>query len=335
MRVYIANFGRGNWAWAQCLKRPALAVMDDVRLHPFWQSGDREGYIRETQRVIRQSDGRRITKPVASRWFNLNDIFMQTTQDIWIHREKEELWWTSSNDLPPNIEIIDDPNPRAGPAKIYVYYKPCSGWSDRDKRGRPLSWSGLHARAKEFLFTEGTCQQLSGDNAAYAQALINGESLLDWHNRPDWRSKEERSKRFPVKHFDARQRTIARMAMTAMATANAGGTSSTAVKKEKEFRFKDKYELERYIDQLIENQEGLCELTRIKLSYDGDDGDEEFSCSLDRIDSNGHYERGNLQVVCKFANQWKGDSANDLFLRLIEEVTAANIAYRGLVVSVA
>ncbi len=324
MRVYIANFGRGNWAWRQCLRRRALAVMDDVRLHPFWKTGDKEGYIRETQKLLRRPDGSPVTKPVASRWFNLNDVFMQTAGDVWIHREKEELWWTSSSDLPPSVEIIDDPNPRAGPAKIYVYYKPCSGWSDRDKRGRHLSWGSLHPRAKEFLFTEGTCQQLSGDNAAYAEALINGEVLLDWHNRPDWKSKAARAKQSPVRRFDARQRTIARMAMTAMATVKAGGAASTAVQKEKEFRFSDQFDLERYIGQLLNSQEGLCALTDVRMILDGEDGDQEFACSLDRIDSNGHYERGNLQVVCKFANRWKGDSDNDDFLRLMDSVVSAS-----------
>lgn len=40
--------------------------------------------------------------------------------------------------------------------------------------------------------------------------------------------------------------------------------------------------------------------------------------SLDRIDSNGHYEKDNLQVVCKFANRWKSASDNGEFKRLIE-----------------
>ena len=45
MNVYIANFGSGNWAWPECLRRGAIAVMDDMRVHPYWQRGDRDGYI--------------------------------------------------------------------------------------------------------------------------------------------------------------------------------------------------------------------------------------------------------------------------------------------------
>ena len=251
MRVYISNFGRGNWAWAECLKRHSIAVMDDVRTHPFWRSGDKEGYIRETQKLMRYPDGSSVSKPVASRWFNLNTVFMQTEGDIWIHREKEELWWTVSSDQRPIVEIMDDPNPLTAPIRIYVYYKPCAAWSDRDRRGRPLSWRGLHSRAKEFLFTEGTCQQLSEDNMAYAIALVEGGDLSSWHRRADWNAKAERAKRFPVTHFDARQKTITRMAMTAMATAKASGSTSTVMKKEKKFGFVDQYDLEHYIDEMI------------------------------------------------------------------------------------
>ena len=39
--------------------------------------------------------------------------------------------------------------------------------------------------------------------------------------------------------------------------------------------------------------------------------------SLDRIDSDGHYEIGNLQLVCRFANFWKGASENEEFRPLL------------------
>jgi hypothetical protein len=39
--------------------------------------------------------------------------------------------------------------------------------------------------------------------------------------------------------------------------------------------------------------------------------------SLDRINSDGHYERGNLQVVCQFVNFWKGATENEEFQRLL------------------
>ena len=46
---------------------------------------------------------------------------------------------------------------------------------------------------------------------------------------------------------------------------------------------------------------------------------------MDRIDSNGHYEFGNLQVVCQFVNFWKSDSDNSEFKRLLRLVMRAAI----------
>ena len=68
MSVYIANFGRSNWAWLECLQTSTLAVMDDVRVHPFWLRNDREGYIKEAQKFLRLASGGPVPTPVASRW---------------------------------------------------------------------------------------------------------------------------------------------------------------------------------------------------------------------------------------------------------------------------
>ena len=70
------------------------------------------------------------------------------------------------------------------------------------------------------------------------------------------------------------------------------------------------------MDALYEAQEGLCAITDLPLQFR--DGDElALRCSLDRIDSSGHYEPGNLQVVCCFINQWKSASVDAEFRRLI------------------
>lgn len=305
MRVYIANFGKENWAWPNCKTRRAIAVMDDARVHPFWKSGDREGYIREAQRVLRLASGGLVIKPVASRWYNLNTILMETAGDLWIHRERDEVWWATSIQSPPDVELIDDSKPHADTEKIYVYYKPCTGWSSRSKSGAALRWRSLHPRAKEFLFTEGTFQQLSPEHAAYAQSLIDGHDLAAWHSLPRWSAKAQKAKHGVVKEFGPREKTIARMAKQAFATAAQSGDTSISTKKDKECRFSNQFEMEKYITELFQSQDGVCALMGLRMLFDDDDTDPDLRCSLDRIDSAGHYERGNLQVVCKFANQWK------------------------------
>jgi hypothetical protein len=113
------------------------------------------------------------------------------------------------------------------------------------------------------------------------------------------------------------------MAYRAMNAATASGSISQTIAKNKEFRFRDQMELERYLSELLDFQEGLCALTGLALGFGGVDDDPALTCSLDRIDSDGHYERGNLQIVCKFANQWKGDTDNAEFLRLLDKVVSS------------
>ena len=68
----------------------------------------------------------------------------------------------------------------------------------------------------------------------------------------------------------------------------------------------------------MKKQEGRCALTGLKMLLDDEPGDDQCRYSLDRMDSSLHYEPGNLQVVCKFVNKWKGAMANEEFKRLIE-----------------
>jgi hypothetical protein len=321
MKVFIANFGTGNFAWGDCLQRSTIAVMIDVRVHAFWQQGDREGFVAEAQRVLKTKARTPIIAGVATRWFNTNNEMTQTYGDIWIHREKDQLWWTESLDQPATSEVIPDPHPRDIQNQIVVYHKPCKLWSTKSRKGGGLPpWTGIHPKAREFLFTEGICQQLSPDNALYAKALINGDDLSFWHSRSDWRARADKSGKGAVTVASPARLSATAMADSAWQTAAQSGTVTLSVSKLKAFGFTTKRELEDYLLELIEGQEGLCALTGLELRHYGTDSHPDFRCSLDRIDSAGHYERGNLQVVCWFANRWKGSSDNEGFKRLISVV---------------
>jgi hypothetical protein len=320
MNVFIANFGTGNWAWKDCLQRSSIAVMDDVRVHPYWQRGDLDGYIAEAQRVLQSKAGTPPIRGVATRWFNVPTVMTQTSGDLWVHREKEQVWWTQSLDRPATSEVMADPYPRGLPNDIFVYHKLCNPWSSKTKRGGGLLWAAIHPKAREFLFTEGTCQQLAPDNALYAQALINGEDLSSWHSRSDWRAKEDRSGKGAVKVSNPVELSAAVMASNAWHAVQQSGQVALSMKKDKRFVFLSKQELELYLIELMDSQEGLCALTNLGMLHYGFDGDPDLRCSLDRKDSNGHYERDNLQVVCWFANRWKGASDDKKFKQLIEKI---------------
>lgn len=264
---------------------------------------------------------------MASRWFTQLEAITETSGDLWVHREKGELWWTISRAGEVQIELGTSFDPLRNGPRIYELHKPAEPWSDRNHRGAQLSWNGLHPRAKDFLFTEGTLQALQPDNAAYARALIAGADLSDWHDRPAWKEKVARSSRKAgaVKTFDPIERAAYIMATQALSTAaQSNGQEVQRIVKNKDCDL-SREELLAYVINLLHDQERVCAITGIPLQFEPDVEDREMLPSLDRIDSNGHYERGNLQVVCRFINRWKSDAADEEFRRLVDVVRSANL----------
>jgi hypothetical protein len=325
LRVFIANFGRENYLWPACLAQATIATIEADDERPLRLAGEREAYLTLVTTTKRTAAGISPTRQVASRWFNLAGILEATEGDIWIHREKDNLWWTTSRPGPPTVTLKAAHKPANPDDRVHVLHKPAEPWSDRSRKGEPLRWRALHPKAQTFLFTESTLQQLAPDNAAYALQLINGDDLQSsWHDRPDWLARAERYKRNPVTMLDARQRTIAEMVMNARKTAaHANGQEISRTVKNKEVLFHNLQEFEAHLALLLAEQEGRCRLTDLPLQYAGIEDDPELLCSLDRIDSNGHYAPGNLQIVCRFANRWKNDDHDENFRRLLSIIRDA------------
>jgi hypothetical protein len=119
-------------------------------------------------------------------------------------------------------------------------------------------------------------------------------------------------------------RAIARMVKTAKDTvAGANGQVVLQRVKEKENRFPNDDGFTRYVANLIEKQKGLCAITGLALQFSAQADGQELQPSLDRIDSNGHYEPGNLQIVCRFVNRWKSNGNDEEFRRLIALVRSS------------
>jgi hypothetical protein len=321
--TYIANFGRGNYLWPECLDKSTIATFEDEDVRDFWLAGDRESYIRYAVANKRTARGITPTRSVASRWFNIETIISTTSGDTWIHREKDQIWWTVSLSEPASVELRPAMFPVKPGDRAFVVQKPANGWSNRNKKRVKLDWTSLHPKAKEFLFTEGTLQALSPDNAEYAAALINGDELTHWHQRADWMKKVARAGKSPVTVLSPKQSAAARMAMMADDVASRSGSVVSSISKLKNFNFQSRSELEAYIEKLIDAQDGVCALSNIPLQFDGDYEDEQLLASLDRIDSDRDYEEGNLQVVCRFINRWKSDDTDEQFLKLLAYVRAS------------
>ena len=93
---------------------------------------------------------------------------------------------------------------------------------------------------------------------------------------------------------------------------HANGQTVERTVKNKEQRM-TRADLEELLGSLLDLRRNRCALTDLPF----DNADENLRPSVDRIDSNGHYEYDNLQIVCRFVNFWKRDTDNEEFKRLL------------------
>lgn len=321
MAVYIANFGVQNYEWPECLKRGTIATVNEVKAFELWKRGDREAYITTRMEGLTIA-GKKPTRPVAARWYNLMTTINESAGDVWIHRDGARLWWTRTTNEPSSFyERVEPVPPRR---QVVVCHKPCDPWRNVSETGAGLFWDALHPKAKDFLSTEATLQRLSADYAAYALALIRSDDVERWHALPAWKAKvaASKGKHEGVKVYGGMEKTIWRMAETAFHTvAYANGQQAQKTVKNKDCHFDSKTALENHIRDLLEVQEHQCAITSLGLNYDDPDEDPELRASLDRIDSASHYAPGNLQVVCRFVNRWKGADSDAEFRRLLSMLT--------------
>lgn len=117
--------------------------------------------------------------------------------------------------------------------------------------------------------------------------------------------------------------TITLMLDHAQKASDQSGHERTAVYKQKHQRFADDDAFRQYVEALLARQHGRCKITGLELQFLGQHDDDERIASLDRIDSDGHYEIGNLQVVCRFVNRWKRDDKDQDFRRLMDLLKTA------------
>lgn len=321
MDVIVANFGRGNALWDDCKRSSVISTFSYPDTHELWRTRDKDAFVELCVRSKTAASGKSPTREVASKWYNAADTIANTNGDLWLHGDGEVLWWTISR-AEPMTERIEPVSMPGVDGDVYVLRKPAEGWRNHDEQGRRLQWSGLHPKARDFLVTESTLQRLSPSNAEYAKALIQGSTLDAWHGRDEWREKEKRAGRGAAKSLSPKELSARRMAHTAFSTAaSANGQDEIRVVKVKNVvGFADEQELAAYVLELYDRQKGRCAISGIELQHDVGAKDRELVCSLDRIDSAGHYERGNLQVVCCFVNRWKSDSSDEEFRRLFRMV---------------
>ncbi len=130
----------------------------------------------------------------------------------------------------------------------------------------------------------------------------------------------------------AREKAHRRMVYTIQNTVkNANGQMELRRVKDKITDMTDA-ELEAHIDELMTGGRS-CKLTGCEMLYDGEprtEFEKHFLVSPDRIDSDRGYIRGNIQLVCQFANFFKGHRYSaTVFKELLESVRMASPEVQG------
>lgn len=124
-RVYIANMGEANALWPRAHANSTILTYDNVNLHPYWQAGDRDGYIAKAVGEATTARGDRPTKQTAGRWYNLIEELRATEGDLWITRQGAALWWTISEQGALRETLIGSTNPARDGPEVWVLEKPC------------------------------------------------------------------------------------------------------------------------------------------------------------------------------------------------------------------
>jgi hypothetical protein len=148
-------------------------------------------------------------------------------------------------------------------------------------------------------------------------------SLLEAHSfvwvLGNWTLPKERSSS-RTRSYGAEEKAAFIMAKgieSTVAHANGQIVERTVKSKETDMSFED---LKDYICDLLNAADGKCQVTGLPFSLPPDRSDPDMAASVDRIDSQIGYVRGNLQIVCWFVNRWKSDDDPENFARLINLV---------------
>jgi hypothetical protein len=164
-----------------------------------------------------------------------------------------------------------------------------------------------------------TMAEARQEYADYIISLIRGDDLERWFSLPKWKATLKK-KKDAGRTFSDWEASAVDIIYAAKQASKKGGKEVISKKKNKPFGFSSDEELRLHILELHSIQNGLCELTGMPYTTRIGKSRGDMMMSLDRVDSNLGYVRGNLQLTCWFANRWKGASDNGEFIQLINMI---------------
>jgi hypothetical protein len=314
--IYRANVGEGNKLLDQAITKKRMIVWTYKDLIPLIEAEADENAFWLKMRGGLDTNLKPLDIQACRRGRGYDLELKQSPKGaIWTTYSKGQLWWT---------ELIDEPGLKWDPAETHIpertrakpivhMYRETSDWSNKDLRGRLLN--NLHPRAINIVSARKTFDKAQ-ESAELFRALIDGSDdvLAEYYADPKWvkQAKDKGWRPGPnnVEQIEcdlARRDEASAITRAIMQTVRgANGQAVQAIKKAKETDM-SAADLQRHVEDLLRsNPERRCALTGITMQRYGSGAD--FAVSPDRIDSEKGYVRGNIQLVCWFANRWKRDT---------------------------
>lgn len=325
MKVRHINFAEGNGYWEEAKRRQAALLYVVRSAWSAWQAGD----VEEVNRVHRHwyESTRRQCAPDSwvTRRLSLIREFLDSEDDLWLHRDSGRLWWLHGTAGVTEIDEVQHAEWQQIYPIVRLWKRGKGPWTNISANGTAVSFAALHPKARDRLSIMGTFATAQQDTADYFTALIAGGQLGTWHERPDWRRSAEEegwigSRAVPP--INRRWLTaLSRMRDNAFIRSDRSGDIEIRELKLREVRM-NRAELELLIRSLLISQSYRCAYTGLSLVTD-EENPAFMRASLDRIHLDGHYEAPNLHIVARFIQFMKGSTPDGEFRNYVELIRSS------------
>jgi hypothetical protein len=317
MLIYQANFGERNRLWPACRDRGAILLYEDAEIFAARESGD-EAALRAAIIAYRRTFERSrnpASRSAVGRDVNMVDEFLGSAGDVWLHVGGNDLYWCVSA---ARCDRDRDVDPRTGRPIVTMWKRTAEPWRNVGRDGARLDLRSMDPDVRAALkrFPR-TFARRRGPLAERVATAIGGG--------PGAGRSPAGAGTGGAAEVEARWGPLlAEMREWALEAAARSGVASVQIAKDKPSGL-GRDGLDRLLRELLLTQRGRCAYTGLAM-LDGSQEPAYRRASLDRIDSGGGYERGNLHLVCRFVNRMKGDTPDREFRECLRLVRSAGPA---------
>lgn len=319
MKVFRINLGHGNLFWEEALARGEILLYEDQEVFEEYQrGGDANAVTAAMKRCHRRYQWDETNDGAFTYWRNLRPRFVESDGDLWLHIHGDRIWWAISRDeisVGERREIDSDTGVKRPIIPLWKATK--SGWSNETRDGVRLTPGNVQPHAWRHIHLQGTFDKLNDNVAAYFKALIAGQDTSQLVTGDKWQQDARKHGYHQRPTFSPEWEATANRIWAQMidSTSRSGQTEERVIKVKRN-RFASRTDFFLFFEKLRLKQANKCVYTGLTMVRDDQDP-EELRASLDRIDSDGDYAEANVQLVCRFINKMKSDTAHEDFARQI------------------